>query len=313
MNRITGCALACALLFSSVTAHSAAESSASIKGLTFTLLDLDLTDGVAPSFSFVNGANTSGFSFYANSQEGSDQAQSTRNGFLTQNRTLTSEAGLPVGYEIVLSSSGLETYGFAAGPSTNYAVNTNAGNGYYFSGNLALSANSLLLVRANADVYASATNPVTTPCYGYCPATESAFASASMSLSYNYVVGNSNFSGSSQNNLSVSAYAQGPVTTYEWDYVYDPYYGWYEYVTREINTPSYEQTLRNSQAFSASFTNQSATTQFATFQLTTSISGSTNTPFATSPVTPVPEPSTYALLIAGMAVVGGVARRRSAR
>lgn len=309
MNRITGCALACALIFSSVTAHSAAESSASITGLKFTLVDLDVTDGIAPSFSFVNGANTSGFSFYANYQDGGDQAQSTRNGFLTSDRKWVSDTGLPVGYDITMSGSGLQLSGFAAGESTHYAINATAGNSQFLAGNLALSANSLLIIRANAEVYASATNPANTHCYGYCLSTESAHASASMTL-HHYSDGT--FSGSSDS-LEVSASARGPVTTHGWDQVYDPAIGWYEYVTREINMPAYEETLLDRKTFTVSFANESATTRHATFHLATSVRGSAYTPFATTPVTPVPEPGAYALLLAGLAVVGGLASRRTTR
>jgi hypothetical protein len=51
----------------------------------------------------------------------------------------------------------------------------------------------------------------------------------------------------------------------------------------------------------------------AGYMLNSQIRGDTEVYRISFEVTPVPEPSTYAMLLAGLAAVGGLARRRQAR
>lgn len=293
-----------ALSVSSVQAGS--QASASLSGLTFTLIDLNPNDGIEASFSFTNTIGSTSFSINAfdNAQGASEGVSSTRAGTFSFSRdewvSLTN-----ANVHGVIDAQTLAVRGVAGGPSTSFNgnVTTGSASSYYYGGpvNLSLSANTVLLIDTHYELQAAANNA--SACgYSYCSITESATATVSSSLSYNYVGSpiSANYNGTETR--TVQANAQPGSTSYT--YVYDPLLGYS--VPKYITTPGTEQFLENSGVLRSVFSNSSNLTQSAAFQLSASVTG-----FAT---TAVPEPASYALMLQGL-LLGGwiVARQRRAK
>lgn len=317
MFRFTAGAVACALFLSGSAAFAAAESSASISGLTFTLVDLDIDDGIAAGFSFDAFSSNTSLSFSVNDGlGGSENYSKNRAGFLSFTRSTGSVAGEPVAYEVSISGDALSAYGAAAGANTSYSVSATSGSSYNYYGynNLSLTANTVLIIKAQADVFASATNP--SSCGGC--SSEYATANATMNLSYSYTDGGSSVSGSSSNVLSTSAVASGAYTYSSYSYDFNQWDYWNYPIYQDVTVPGVEQTLSDAKKFKSVFTNSSDSTQTAMFYMSTSVSGNASNPFAGAipggdvPVTAVPEPESYAMVLAGLMVVGAMAYRRRA-
>ncbi|MGH6646187.1 PEP-CTERM sorting domain-containing protein [Aquabacterium sp.] len=218
-----------------------------------------------------------------------------------------------------LSTAGLSVSGSANGAQTSFSgsLQSNGNNSswpYYYNGTLTLSAHSVLIVTADALVQAAASNGQACGSYYYCNSTEQANASAFLNLSYSVSGQAGSTSGSSSNNLSISASARGEYTYqnhigYDWS---QP--DWYNHPLYEtIAVPKSDQTFEQSAKFYAVFTNTSDTEQLASFNLGVSVNGNASTDLlrtvASSP-SAVPEANSLALAAVGLLTGGLMIRRR---
>jgi hypothetical protein len=314
MNRVQHAAIALACVVASTSAMSAAQSSASINNLSFQVIDLDLSNGY--NFQFNSQGRTLLSLSTTNNESGeSDYFSRNRNGWLVPG-SFESDLGFVTG-KATVSAQGFSLSGQSLG-NGSYGANASSGSENYWSwgyGDLSLSANTMVIITAKASVFASATNPSACSWWYYCSPSESASASAGMSLSYNYYSGNSSVSYSFNESLNASASATGAHTRQEflgYEIVTDPWgYSYYQPIYQYIDVPMTEGTESKERTLTAVFVNHSDTTQMARFGLRASINGNATSPLA---ISPVPEPETWALLLAGLAVVGArVQRTRRAR
>lgn len=296
------------VVLSMPVAQAGSTASASVSGLTFTLIDLDPNDGVTSEFNFTNASGSTAFSLSAmdtNLGESESTSYSLVGAFSFSRDQWLSLTNVYV--QETLNGDALSVHGAATGPGTSFSgsASTGVANPYYYStpGNLSLSANSLLLIDANYDLVAEASNPqLCGGGYDYhssCAPSESASATVSSSLSYNYSGGNISASYNGTESRSLQSYATGAYTS---DSYRDDPYGPYDnqvYVT----VPASEQFQQQSGALRSVFSNSSDSTQSAAFYLSASVAGSAMT-------AAVPEPSTYALMLSGLGGVGLLAWRR---
>ncbi len=288
-------------------AQAGSLASASVSGLTFTLIDLDPNDGVTSAFSFTTTSGATAFSLSASDSVlgETESTSSSRAGTFSLSRdqwlSLTNTQA-----QSTLSDAGLSVRGAASGPGTSFSGNASTGvyNPYYYgsTGNLSLTANSLLLIDASYELVAQASNPQ--PCgsgyyyYASCAPSESASAGVSASLSYSYSGSNISASYNGTESRTLQSYATGAYASYS--YYYDQY-GYYNPVY--VTVPASEQFQQQSGALRSVFSNSSDLTQSASFYLSASVSGSAMT-------AAVPEPSTYALMLSGLGGIGLLALRR---
>lgn len=325
MRSIIKATLVCALGLSASLASAAVQSSASIHNLSFQLIDLNPLDGA--SFTLMNNAGTSSMSLNVSDATygESDTFGRSRQGLLSFTKSVDSSLDNASG-AASLSGTSLSVQGSAYGTGTSYSASVSSGSpySYYGSSNITLSAQSILVIRAEASVFAEAVNPQDCSYSWWCYNTESASATASMSLNYSNSGAMGSVSYNYSDTLSVSALARGAYT----DSVfvgYDCSTYWYcTSLYENILRPATEQSNRDSRSFVAVFMNTSNSDATASFSLSVSTNGSANTPFAPlgalgagAPVsmlsaTPpaVPEPSTWGLLVAGLLTVGVLRVRR---
>lgn len=298
-------ALACASLGLVGTVHAASSASATVGGLTFQVIDLNPFDGIDAAYSFVASApGSTTLQVSANDNGDTDGASKSRSlAFYT--KTLSTEDLANASATASVSQYAVSASGSATGQSTSFnaQANTSASNYYYSSnGILSLSANSLLIVTAEASVNAKATNSES-GCY-YC-GNDWSTASASFGLSYNYSSGPVYASYSFSDSVSTSAQAYSGY----YNYVYNPSTGWYDYVYVNGSDADNSTTRK----FSAVFTNSSATTQFANLSMSASAYGYGSSPFpqlVSVPAAAVPEADAVAMALAGLGVAGLMYRRR---
>ena len=305
-------ALACASMGLVGSVQAASSASATIGNLTFRVIDLNPFDGVDASFSFLASAPATGstsLQISASEVGASDSAAKTRSEpFYT--KTLSTEDLTHASATASVSSSGVSVSGVAAGPSTafNAQASTNVNYDYYRGGALSLSANSLLIVTAEASVNAKATQGGSYYCY-YCDYSN---ASASFSLSYNYSSGSTYTYYNYNDSVATNAMANPGYYTS----VYDYSAGYWT----QVFVPGGDQDNSNSRLFSAVFTNSSSATQYASLSMSASVNGygSSDFPVATAPSLPmgptaaVPEVDAMAMAIAGLGVAALLRRRRTA-
>lgn len=303
---------------SSVQAASTAGASASISGLTLTLVDLDPLDGIAPSLTFNSNGYYDNYGYANASQyDGTDGAyDSSEFGYLTSNpwfpgtaaaTTPLASASASLTGNGVLDGSSLFVSGTATTTSTTSCVAPYpyqtcglpyASFGaqvtapyYYAAGTLTVSANTLVLIEAQGVVQATAEGggqAVTTD-YQNQPYTyyygNAAYAQLGMSISGPAASGGSGGSQSSSDGLNLQT------NTY-WDGTQ-----WMSY--------SYGGNV-GAGGLGISFVNASDADMQATLSTWASVSGYAYG----SSVAVVPEPGTYGLMLAGLLSVGAVVRRR---
>lgn len=324
MVRNASVALACALSCVAPSVFAAAQSSASIDSISFQLIDLNPFDGIATSYSFVTGAGSTSLSASAtnNPQGESDSLSKTRTGTFKFSQLFATDV-VDTASTASISNQALTASGSATAPGASYSASASTGmSGYYYSSplNLTLSANSVLVISANASLFASATNPQGSCGYYYCSPTDQANASATLSLNYSYGMpgGYMNYSFSDTTSLNSSAtpaytrqdyvgYEMVPYYTDSTGYTYYYYNPIYQYT----DVPKVEQTQSSDRMLTVAFMNTTNMEQKASLYFGVLASGSSSSGLAASfSAAPVPEAETYALFLAGMGVVGATALRR---
>ncbi|MDO9238072.1 MAG: PEP-CTERM sorting domain-containing protein [Aquabacterium sp.] len=307
MKRTLSVVAVAALSLVSSLAQAASQSSATISGLTFSLIDLNPNDGIAPSFSFLTTTGTTALTLSAN-DGGLVEAESmstSRPG--TFSFTREQLASITNAYaKGALSSESLSVSGAASGPSTSYSGSASTGSPqsyyYYSTLNLSLSANTLLMIDADIKLKAEASNAAAcNSYYYYCSSTEIANATAVSTLSYNYSGGNVSSQYNGTQSRTLQATASGGVTSSY--YQYDNATGSYRYVT--TTTPASDGYKVLDESLRSVFSNSSNMTQAAAFGLSVSVSGQAMS-------AAIPEPATYALMLQGL-LAGGWLVRRSRR
>ncbi len=311
MIRIRSVALACGLVAATLPAFAASSASASISNIQFQVIDLTPTDASVSGFSLASLPGSLSFNLSDSSQSASESYNYTRNGLGTYTKTAAGDLDT-VSASLSVGLNSLSVQGQAGGPGTSYSATVSSnGSSYYYNGSIKLSAQSVLIITADALVKASATNPAAcSSIYYYCDYTETASSSTWMNLSYSLPTPAGSVSGSSNNNLSINANARG-------EYSYQTYQGydyskpdWYNYpIYSTVVVPAFEQTLSDSRQFYAVFANTSNTEQTAYFNIGAQVGGRASTALPIN-LTPVPEPGTWALTLAGLGLIGAVARRR---
>jgi hypothetical protein len=308
----TRVALACLLCALASHAMASSQASASISNLKFQLIDLNPMDGESASVTYGGGSTSLSLSGYDGSTGDSDSASRTRSGYMSFSRVYEVSLDNVTG-SASIGNGELNLSGSANGLSTSFSAGASS-----YASQLQLSANSLLIITADASVAAAALNaPDCASNYYRCGASESASASATMSLNYSYYTSTGSTTVNYSDSVTSSAQSVGAqdVTDYygyNWYYCY--YYGYY-CSSNPTHYDKTEQSVSSSRTFSAVFMNTSSSTQSAYFSLGTSINGSATSAGLQSAggvanVTPVPEAGTTALALVGAAVVGGVATRR---
>ncbi|MBS1143272.1 MAG: hypothetical protein H6R14_678 [Proteobacteria bacterium] len=266
-------------------ALAAVSASATVSDFSITLYDLNPLDGIMPTITWSSiSADPNMATNTSASVSGPYSASNTYNytpiGVLnTSTATISDATATATINGNMLSASGSATATSASWQNRSFSAG--ARHGDYVS-NFILSANTAAIFTANVTTLASVT-------VGYDPLSgqsEAASANITMSVSGNGASGN----GSQNSSDSLSASAGG--------------WWWY---------PTLPLTQSNSAILAGSFVNTSAGDLSGAFQLGATVNGYTNVVASAVSVTAVPEPESYAMFLAGLGLIGAVARRRQAR
>lgn len=324
MNHRTSVAFACLLSLIGTSASAYSESSASINAINFQLIDLVPQDGAA-SFQFTAGKTALSINTVDGVTGDADSVAKTRSGTFAFADSFASQLS-KASATASISADQLKAGGSASGASSSYnsGANTGSSNSYpYYGGStsLTLSAHSMLVITAEASVFASATNPTAASCY-YCSPSESASASASMLLNYSYNSGNTSVSYNFNDSVSVNAQARGAYVSQEFvgyrQVPYTTYYGYTYYynepIYKDVSHALKEETKSASKYLTAVFVNSTDAAVSANLYFGVSASGqATSAALLPTSVVAVPEADAAWMLLAGLGIVGSVAARRRAR
>lgn len=285
-------AAAAAALVAAAPAAAGSFASASLGQFGYTLFDLNPTDGIAPDVLF--SVSSSPYGSYV---------QSSATDPSTGSESSTGWSLVPFGPAAVASSIGLGSAqasvsgsptaggmlytasGAALGstvPSFSTQFNASAGVANFGSLGFTLSPYTLIVFSGNAFLAAQTTDGVDQT-NGF--QSESASAGVSIGVSGPTSAQGQGFQNSNDSRSVFATFTQ----------VFDPGSGQFVYTGQTV-------TLDNV-ALAASFTNYTADALGGQLSLNVNVNGN-------SPLTPVPEPASAALLLAGLAGLGFLARRR---
>lgn len=291
MKSITQIVVAAALAgVAAAPAVAGSSASASIGPFTVTLYDLNPVDALAPSITFHTDfggqgsfASSSAIDPAAGSQSGSGWSLTAFGPASSSSAVgLASATGSVSGTlagGISFAAAGAAQGSVVPGWATQFSASAASSN-YYPGLSFDLSPFTLVVFSSTASLQATTTLGMDPSSY----VSESANASVSLSISGPSPSG----SGSQVSNDSHSLYAS--------------YVGMYDYNTGTFVYSGQSFSL-DDVALSASFTNYTAALMTGNLNVSASVAGST-------PMQPVPEPGTVAMLMAGLATVAFVARRR---
>lgn len=285
-------ALTAVALAAAASANATSFASASIGPIQVQLIDLNPLDGVTSTITFGSGISTYNYG-YTYSNNGADVSNSpslSGSGSVNANTANASISQSFIGGTASsLQGATVSTSGQASGSSTG-------AQSYYYGyitapnySSFTLSANTAVVFSALGTASAQTTVGYDAVNYRY------EYASSNVSLGVNGTgpIGNTG-NQSSSDSLSSSA-------SHTYQSSYDPVTGaWtgYTYVGQQAS---------NSSVLSVSFMNFSSGDKSGTIYAQAYVNGYSNIAAA------VPEPETYAMLLAGLGVIGAVARRRRAR
>lgn len=287
-------------------AASSSTASASLTGLQIQLVDLNLGDGVAPSISFVfapqsnQGSASAGWSTSTSSQNASGNFFSDANPWRpgsTDAQTLFASAAAQLTGNGNATGSSLSAGGAAASPGDtvydptffNYTLpyasfSASVQAPAFFGGSFELSPFTVAVFSATVSVQASATEggALTYPWDFTTWLGNSAGASATLNVSGPAAGGGSGGQNSSDGrSVFVNSF-------------YDSWSGQW------INGADSQSGF-----VGVSFANLTDAAMTGSFRADVSVSGN-----AYGSTAPIPEPGTWAMMLAGLAVAGGIARRR---
>ncbi|MEK8085394.1 hypothetical protein WNB94_03185 [Aquabacterium sp. A3] len=309
MRKLRVIAAAVALMAASGSASAFSSASASISSVTLKLIDLTPDDGVAPSFSFIDGENVTVIDGWVDDDSretpGIVRTDEVLAGWLSASSGVaTTPAGNATATWATTSDS-MTLSAIAMGPGGEYNWNMSTGpesSGEYWLRNIQLSANSYLAIELAYSLDVEASNAI--PCLAntFCsnaPLLELAGASAGMSLAYSY----------SDDGLSVSynrsAYADSLLAIAQPAVQAGSAYidaGMIKF--HEFDQPGVDEAFHEDGVLRLAFVNASDSDQTARLRVGMSIWGQGATPA-------IPEASTFVLYSVGLlALLGAVRRRR---
>jgi len=274
-------ALAAIALVAAASANATSFASASIGPIQIQLVDLNPYDSILPSIVFTNADNTNIWAYAANNQTANYIYSAGTAAAGTASITASNSGATATSIQGAQASLSGQASGGTGGTSASYY-------GYFSAPSYAsftLSANTAVRFSTLATVTAGTTVGYTPSPYGY------EWANASVGLWASGYSGSNSQSGS--DGLGISA-------NYTTSWSYDPATGNYSAIYSG-EQKSITQTLY------AGLVNFSSSAMSGSVNVQTNVSGVSNIAAA------VPEPETYAMLLAGLGVIGAVARRRRAR
>lgn len=285
--------LAASLALAAAPVFATATSTATLSNFTYTLYDMDLNDGITPSINFI--AYASGYGTRVTGQAESVNASPEAAGFdLTAPDSFAALAGME---STELSYAGAQVVGngtLAGFQSLSAAGGAHGADGYsgkysanayvpYQYGDFTLTANTLVVFSATSTVSGSTSGSA----YGAYGQNENAAAWTTMSVYGDGPSGSIPGSGSGDQYSSTSLYG---LATSQFD-------------GASGLTLADAQTL--SERMSVSYLNLRPGEWNGTLAMNTQAWGGSNIA-----VTAVPEPQTYAMLLAGLMLLGSTARRQ---
>ncbi|WP_295993582.1 PEP-CTERM sorting domain-containing protein [Rugamonas sp.] len=278
------CAAAVVAVAAAGPAHAAASSSATFGNLTITLTDLDPNDGIAPSLIYQADAQPTIMG--ETRSFGDEFVQHTFNKVLVgQQGGLNGALNDELASSNASLTSAVTLAGFSSASASGKALSTVDGNGRYFAeatgqdpymNSFTLSANTMMTITVNGSARAQTT-------IGYnLDAFQAEEANAHLFLDIEAYTDNGTYVGGYQETTLQALYEvkdDGSVVgqTQSWD-----------------------------GQMSASFSNKTGQSASGFFVADVDVSG-------LSSVAAVPEPETYAMLMAGLALVGWGAKRAKRR
>lgn len=277
-----------------VAAPAAAGSfaSASLSQFGYTLFDLNPGDGVAPTVIFSLGGSPYGSYVQSSATDPTTGSESSTGWSLVAfgPAAVSSAIGLGSAQAAVSGSAAVGDLVYAASgaalgstlPSYATQFSASAAAANFGSLGFTLSPYTLIVFSGTANLLAQTTDGVDA-LNGF----QTEFASANVAIG---VSGPTAAGGQGSQNAGDNRSLYASFTS-----VYDPGTGQFGYTGQTL-------TLDNV-AMSAGFTNYTPDALSGQLSLTASVSGN-------SPLTPVPEPGSAALLLAGLAGLGWLARRR---
>lgn len=284
-------ALTAVALAAAASANATSFASASLGPIQIQLIDLNPTDGVTASITFGSGVSSSSYGY---TYDGNGQSQSLP--YIGGNYGVSTASTATTSTSVAFTGGTASSIQGATLSVTSQASGlANGGQGYYYGyltapnyTQFTLSANTAVVFSALGSTSASTTVGVDVTT-GH---SEYAYSSLYLTVSGSAPLSNSG-SQSSSDSLSAYASAIGQQT-------FDPATNQYVY--------SYTGAQDSKNALlSASFMNMTSANKQGSIYAQAYNYGYSSIAAA------VPEPETYAMLLAGLGVIGAVARRRRAR
>lgn len=314
MVRFRKVTLACLLVGAALPAVAGSSASASFTRIKFQLTDLTPDDGVAASFGFLNGENSTSARLWVDDAAAYWQAlgktQTLDAWMAPMSGSLAADgAGAITTWDV--TSDAMSITGIASGLGGQYQGEVSSGPllDHYWLRNLALSGNAALSIElfysldvAAGNAPACTAEQLCAPGVGLGYNTETAGASVGVALSYSYQedglsVSYSKHFGDMSRAVAVPRIDVGA-------YVLDEGLG--EFVVNESVIPGSDEFKHSEGVFRLSFFNLSQQQQTANLKISAQVWGQGNTPA-------VPEPHLAFLCLAGLSVVGQRAIRQRAR